>query len=69
MPDITMCMGGECKLKETCYRYRAIPCESRQSFFSLVPCGDRLDYCEYFWQLDDFDRVRSMEEIENVRKR
>ncbi len=37
MPDITMCSGEGCELKETCYRYKAIPNEYRQSFFKQPP--------------------------------
>ena len=32
MPDITMCVGTGCPLRETCYRYMAEPNEYRQSF-------------------------------------
>lgn len=32
MPDITMCTGGNCPLKESCYRYRAVPNKLLQSF-------------------------------------
>lgn len=32
MPDITMCMSEECKLKDHCYRYTAEPSQYRQSY-------------------------------------
>lgn len=32
MPDISMCANKECELKETCYRYRAIPSRYLQSY-------------------------------------
>lgn len=38
MPDMAMCSGGECPKKDECYRYRAIPNEFRQSYFSKIPC-------------------------------
>ncbi len=37
MPDISMCngYGNTCPLKETCYRYMAIPNSFRQSYASF----------------------------------
>ncbi len=32
MPDITMCMNKECPLRNTCYRYTAIPKDKGQSY-------------------------------------
>lgn len=37
MPDITMCKGEECPLKEQCLRYRATPSYFRQSYFLAPP--------------------------------
>lgn len=37
MPDISMCTGVGCPLKETCYRYKAKPNEYWQSFFMKPP--------------------------------
>lgn len=37
MPDITMCSGGNCPMKETCYRYKAKPSEFWQSYFTEIP--------------------------------
>jgi hypothetical protein len=33
MPDITMCNGVGCEIKEICYRYKATPSEFRQELF------------------------------------
>lgn len=46
MPDITMCAGGNCKIKESCYRHTAFPNPYRQSFFAEVPGDDTS--CEYY---------------------
>lgn len=59
MPDISMCMGGECPKKSTCYRFKAKPCEYRQSYFSVPPYKD--DKCTYYWPTE--------EEIEKTRKK
>lgn len=50
MPDITMCTGDKCNLKDTCYRFTAIPNEYRQAYFITPPvknneCNKYLEYC------------------------
>lgn len=52
MPDITMCNGRNCELKELCYRYTAKPSEFRQSYFLTPPIKeiDGEKVCEYFWE-------------------
>ena len=45
MPDISMCSGFECPLRETCYRYTAKP-DERQSWFGKPPVKD--GKCEYY---------------------
>ena len=37
MPDITMCKGDGCPLKEHCHRYKATPDELYQSYFTYPP--------------------------------
>ena len=37
MPDITMCKGENCPMKENCYRYTAEPNEYHQSYFMEPP--------------------------------
>ena len=37
MPDISMCPGGDCAIKESCLRYNAKPTEYRQSYFVSPP--------------------------------
>ena len=52
MPDITMCKGENCPLKQTCYRYNAKPSDY-QSYFMEPPVDN--GKCEYFWR----DKVKS----------
>lgn len=54
MPDITMCKGEDCPLKDSCYRYVATPSEYRQSFFIEVPFIEEPDgtSCEYYWKAE-----------------
>lgn len=37
MPDIAMCPGKDCPLKETCFRHTAKPSAYRQSYFVTPP--------------------------------
>ena len=46
MPDIAMCSGEGCPLKETCYRHTATPTPLRQSWIA-PPYAD--GDCEYYW--------------------
>ena len=49
MPDISMCKGKDCPLKETCYRYTA-ESSDYQSYFTEVPFEN--DKCEFYWGPD-----------------
>lgn len=57
MPDITMCKGEDaglvCRQRESCYRYKAVPCHW-QSWFAEAPMRD-LGRCDSFvemWQTE-----------------
>lgn len=50
MPDIAMCNGDECPVKENCWRYMA-PANRWQSYFAAPPCTE--DGCEYFWDMNE----------------
>ena len=49
MPDIAMCEGTGCPMRDNCYRYRATPDELRQSYFSNVPYDDESEDCDHYW--------------------
>ena len=51
MPDIMMCSGEKCPLKQICYRHTAKP-SNYQSYFLKPPVLGGT--CEYFWR----DEVR-----------
>ena len=54
MPDITMCKGENCPMKETCYRYKATPNEHRQSYFIKPPfemVEGRIE-CPLYWEIN-----------------
>jgi len=46
MPDITMCNGANCDLKDSCYRYTASE-DLYQSYFMTPPIQD--GKCEMYW--------------------
>lgn len=48
MPDIAMCKGDDCPLKEKCYRYLAKP-DHYQSYFMIPPYKD--GKCDHFWEV------------------
>lgn len=52
MPDITMCKGGDCTLKEYCHRHTAKPDEFRQSYFVEPPFTRKMDgvACAYYME-------------------
>ena len=50
MPDITMCKGKDCPLKETCYRYTAEADMYYQSYFGDEPCNKKKKECDRYWK-------------------
>jgi hypothetical protein len=43
MPDISKCMGGNCPLKKSCYRFTSKACQW-QSYLNIPPFqGDKCD--------------------------
>ncbi len=49
MPDISMCSGGDCPLKHSCYRHTATPSEFRQTYFTNPPVKED-STCNYYWE-------------------
>jgi hypothetical protein len=48
MPDITMCPGGSCPMKENCYRFKAQPSEFRQAWFTNPPWKEGTDIVDFY---------------------
>jgi hypothetical protein len=42
MPDITMCKGENCTIKNECYRFTATPDKYRQAYFAESPCTKKM---------------------------
>ena len=61
MPDITLCKGNDCPLKETCYRYKAKPCEY-QSYFMESPYKD--GDCSHYWEMSS----KSSKKLDKVKQ-
>jgi len=54
MPDITMCEGIECPMRDACYRYTATPSDFDQYYFIGMPYNDENGECEeYLEHADD----------------
>lgn len=53
MPDISMCSGENCPLKEKCYRHKAKPSDY-QTYFLNPPVKED-GTCEYFWKIEEHD--------------
>ena len=49
-PDIAMCKGKDCPLKETCYRHKAKPSDFSQSWFTDSPYKKDTKKCDYYWK-------------------
>jgi len=60
MPDITMCKGEGCELREGCYRCKAKPGPFAQSYFIAPPIDD--GECEYFDPVRVGDNLHGSEE-------
>jgi hypothetical protein len=50
MPDITMCTGGDCVKRHSCFRNRAKP-NHYQSY--MMPPPNNGDNCEHYWKFKD----------------
>lgn len=46
MPDISMCQGYDCPVKEACYRYLAIPNSNWQTWFAEDPRDEEHTPCD-----------------------
>jgi len=50
MPDISMCKGEDCPLKETCYRYTA-ESSDYQAYFMKIPYDTTTNSCDYHMEI------------------
>ena len=52
MPDIAMCKGDGCTLKESCHRYTAKP-SLRQAYLISPPLSEKdgKQECELYWEV------------------
>jgi len=56
MPDITMCTGEQCPMRESCYRYLAESDGESQTFFSHAPfklSDEEEASCSFYWEFGD----------------
>jgi hypothetical protein len=50
MPDLTMCPGDGCPLKNQCYRFRAVA-HGRQDYFGRLPYDAASGTCAELWDI------------------
>jgi len=65
MPDICMCPGDRCPLRDHCYRHKAKPSELRQTWFMTAPYDEDRQHCDEYWPIDrdgHDDRMSAAEE-------
>jgi hypothetical protein len=56
MADISMCLGKKCKIKETCYRYRAEADKFWQSYSEFDPGKDGKSCLDY-WNCEQQKKI------------
>ena len=59
MPDIAMCKSQGCELKFGCYRFKAIPNDPYQSYFTNPPfeTNEGVQTCGYFWPTEEYLKI------------
>ncbi len=57
MPDITMCKGDDCPLKNRCYRLTEKPSE-RQSWFELIPYDHYMGGCTHYIKVQRASEIK-----------
>lgn len=63
MPDITMCKGDGCPMRETCYRYKAKANDCWQSWFANVPYDEESGKCDHYWLLHDIKEKKKLDNL------
>ena len=64
MPDISLCFGEGCPLKENCYRFKAPPDDYLQSYFTIPPFKE--GSCEFFWPIEE-RKLKYSKQRNNIR--
>ena len=56
-----MCMGGECALKTSCYRFLAEAEETDQTYFIDPPFSEEegVVSCKFYWEIESKDSWRN----------
>ncbi len=54
--DITLCAGGDCSIKQFCYRHTA-EILGRQNFFGNLPCDTTKNTYEYFLKNEFYEEL------------
>lgn len=65
MADISMCQRQDCPVRNSCYRYRAIPYLNQAYFLPKIVTDKG---CSMYWPLSPRHRTRSEKEIKDQEK-
>lgn len=55
VPDIAMCVGSKCPLKESCYRFTAKPNKISQCYLLGAPYDPKGNCCFYYIPTGDLE--------------
>ncbi len=68
MPDISMCKGINCKIREDCYRYTASPSEYHQAYIisEAKHNGTQDKDCDMFWTNEVYEKEKINEKDNNA---
>jgi len=59
MPDISMCTGKDCKVKESCYRFTATPSDYWQSYVMPEVKDGK---CDLYWPTESSEKLDKRKE-------
>ncbi len=52
MPDITLCRGDGCPIRDKCRRYTSKPWPIAQSYFMQTPYDHDTESCDAYWPIE-----------------
>ncbi|NKB99513.1 MAG: hypothetical protein GKR90_13595 [Pseudomonadales bacterium] len=52
MADIAMCFGRDCDKRKDCYRYRAMPDSSDQTYGTFDLSRSAESHCDFYWAIE-----------------
>lgn len=66
MADISMCLNDSCRLKESCYRFQAVPNLRWQSYSGFQADGLDDKPCHAYWRIEPSDLIKLQERKKEI---